>query len=108
MPSNLAAGSLLPEPLLFGCAVGNLTRPAWSQVINDTQRVDVLGVSREANYIHWTFNLDNEIGQMSAESECLFDVRTGVMLSLNMNFTWSYLGYMKLVVSSSEVHEYKI
>lgn len=108
IPSNLSAGSPLPEPIYFGSIVGNVTQPAWSQLINETRTTNVLGTDRETNYIHWTLSLETRLGVMSMERECLFDRRTGVVLSYYNNFTSSYVDSLGFVDSSTEVHQYRV
>ena len=108
IPSNLSAGSPLPEPIFFGSIVGNVTRPAWYQVINETRTTNVLGTDRETNYIHWTLSLETGLGVMSMERECLFDRGTGVVLSFYNNFTWSCVDGWGFVDGSSEVHQYRV
>jgi hypothetical protein len=108
IPSNLSAGSPLPEPILFMSNVGNVTRPAWTQVINETRTTYVLGADRETNYIHWTLSLENGLGVMSMERECLFDRRTGVVLSHYNNYTRSSVDSLGLVDSYTEVHQYRV
>jgi hypothetical protein len=108
IPSDLSAGSPLPEPILFMSIIGNVTRPAWSQLINETRRTNVLGADRETNYIHWTLGLKTEQGVMSMERECLFDRRTGVVLNFYNNFTSSYVDSLGFVDSVTEVHQYRV
>ena len=108
IPSNLSAGSPLPEPIFFGSIVGNVTRPAWSQVINETRTTNVLGTDRDTSYVHWILSLETGLGLMSMERKCLFDRGTGVVLSFYQNFTWSYVNSLGYVDSSSEVHQYRV
>ncbi len=109
IPSNLSAGSPLPEPiLLVSGMVGNVTRPAWSQLINETRTTNVLGEEREANYVHWTIGLEAGHGAMRMERECLFDRETGVALSFTNNSTTTFLDERGFVDTYVEFHQYRV
>lgn len=111
LPANLEAGDHIPEPILFGSNLGEISYPPWSQWINKTQMMNVNGVDREVNSIHWIINKSwtgYPVDVMMEERECLFDGETGAVLSFYQNSTISgfddYWRLHKIV----EVHQYSI
>lgn len=109
IPSNLSAGSPLPEPILFSSGrVGSVTRPAWSQVINETRVTNVLGMDRETNYVHWIVGLETGVGSMHMERECTFDKGTGIALAFANNSTVTSLDDLGFVDTYVEFHHYRV